>query len=112
MSFLFKIVFITFSMFHVLLFAETGMALVITATSGGSIGVDFQGTIRRIDIKDNQVVHTTGTLGVGRFARFSPDGSKFAYLKEDKTLTVSDLEGKKIIEFPVAEFGQLSYTIT
>ncbi len=109
-GFLIRVTFLVFTFFYVSLFAETGMGLVITSTNGGNVGVDFQGDIRRIDLKDNKVIHTTGSLGIGRFARFSPDGSKFAYIKEDKTLVISDLEGKIITQFIAAELGQLSYT--
>ncbi len=107
---LIRVMFLVFVLISVSVFAETGMGLVITTTRGGSVGVDFQGNIRRIDIKDNQVINTTGSLGVGRFARFSPDGTKFAYIKKDKTLVISDLEGKVIRQFVAAELGQLSYT--
>lgn len=110
MTFLIRVIFMATALLYVSLSAETGMGLVITTTNGGSIGVDFQGTIRRIDIKDNQIINTTGSLGTGRFVRFSPDGTKFAYIKMDKTVAISDLEGRVIKRFDADELGQLSYT--
>lgn len=108
--FLIRVTFLVFTLLYVSLFAETGMGLIITTISGGSVGVDFQGSIRRIDVKDNQIINTTDSLGIGRFARFSPDGTKFAYIKKNKTLVISDLEGRVISQFVAAELGQLSYT--
>ena len=84
--------------------AETGTALIATSSDAvATSGVRFAGDIVRIDLKDGTVVKTTGKIGHGQHARFSPDGKLFAYLKADKkTVVVADLDGNVEKEFTAA----------
>jgi hypothetical protein len=87
--------------------AEDGMCLV---TCGTSFGGDYLvGNIRRIDMRNGQVVNTTGNLGYGTFPRFSPDGTKFAFINGN-TVTIASIDGGVVKTFTVAGNGNLSWT--
>ena len=84
-------------LFAIELAAETGMCLVVTSTKGV---YDFEGDIRRIDLKDGTVFKTSGKIGFGRSPRFAPDGNSFAYIK-GSTVCISSLEGNVLKQFNV-----------
>lgn len=84
--------------------AETGMCLVVKCGS-----FDGSGDIIRIDLKDNQVINTSGKLGYGKYPRFSPDGTEFAYAN-GRTVYICELDGTVKKSFTAAEEGKLTYT--
>jgi hypothetical protein len=71
----------------------------------------IDGDIRRIDVLNGEVARTTGVIGYGRNARFSPDGKLFASLAWDtRTVTIATINGGSIRSFKVEEPGVLSWT--
>ena len=72
--------------------AETGMCLVIDQ---GRKGYDLPGAVRRIDMENDRIVNTTGSLADNAFgARFSPDGDGFAYTRNADMTYVCDIDGR------------------
>jgi hypothetical protein len=73
--------------------AQTGMCLVVDQ---GQKGYFLEGGIRRIDMKDGQIVFTSGVLvSNGLCPRFSPDGSGFAFTRGANTFVVCDVNGQQ-----------------
>jgi hypothetical protein len=89
--------------------AEDGMCLITVATSGGQYNVNLKGNIRRIDMRNDSIVNTTGNIGYGFFARFSPDGNQFAFIN-GSTVTIANIDGGVVRTFGVAGEGYLSWT--
>ena len=89
--------------------AEDGMCLITVAASGGQYNVNLKGNIRRIDMRNDSIVNTTGNIGYGFFARFSPDGNQFAFINGN-TVTIANIDGGVVRTFSVAGEGYLSWT--
>lgn len=78
---------------------EEGMCLIV-ATSMPDV---YAGDIHRIDVRDGSVTKTWETVGVGRFPRFSPDGSQFVCV-HGCTVRIYGVEGGSVKKtFPVDE---------
>lgn len=89
--------------------AGEGMCLV--ACRDDQNGNYIDGDLRRIDFRDGEVVRTTGVIGYGRNARFSPDGRFFVSLQWDaRTVTIATIDGGGVRTFNVEEPGVLSWT--
>lgn len=86
------------------IYAETGMCLVVCASE-----FEASGEIRRIDLKDDVVINTTGKIASGNCPRFAPDGNSFAYLL-GSTVILANLDGTEIRRFDVDGQWSISYT--
>jgi hypothetical protein len=86
--------------------AEDGMCLVVV--SGSYTGDYTVGNIRRIDMRNNAVVNTTGNIGYGCFPRFSPDGQQFAFINGN-TVTIANIDGGVVRSFNAGGNGNLTW---
>lgn len=78
--------------------AETGMCLVVDQ---GRKGYDLPGAVYRIDMENDRIVNTTGSLADNAFGpRFSPDGDGFAYTRNGDMVYVCDIDGRVSNSFP------------
>jgi hypothetical protein len=92
--------------------AETGMGLVVTTTTFRDLRI---GAIRRIDLVNDLVTNTTGTIGNGTGPRFSPTGQQFCFLQNGgNTVVIATIDGVVIRSFSVVavpgDGGTLSWT--
>jgi hypothetical protein len=80
------------------------MCLVVTSTSA----FEVPGNIRRIDFKNNAVINTSADLGFGWSPRFSPDGDRFVYMK-DNVAVICEVNGSEVNRFTTGGTGNCSW---
>ena len=98
--------------FALILLAGLLLSLVVQAETGMGLVVDKTAKVaHRVDLVDGAVAYTTPAIGVDvENGRFSPDGTRLAYVNSSGQVFVCDLDGEVQSSFQAWDTGSLSWT--